>query len=239
MVKVINAKEEGEGWLSIRKYIAGTTIHLSGVLFRITSDAGYDRTFTTDNTGNIYITVPEGTYKVQEVRSIPDYQMDSSVKTITVERGKFAQDIVFYNASTNATLAITKVDADTASPLSGAKFGAGDTLVVTLITDSSARASTVLPYGDYILRELEGPSEYVLDIKSSVTFTIDSSRSFVEMTITNNKIPVVIALPKSGFGENNFIVVIPMLLLSIISGIDLIVLNRTTIRRFVKKYRHP
>lgn len=100
--------------------------------------------------------------------------MDSSVKTITVERGKITQDVVFYNTPINATLAITKRDADIKSPLSDAKFGVFG-LVATLITDSNGRASTILPYGDYILRELEALSGNILDIKSSVSFIIDST----------------------------------------------------------------
>ena len=239
-IKVINTKEEGEGWLSIRKYIEGTTNPLAGVVFRISSDNGYDRTFTTDTTGSIYIRVPEGTYKVQEVQGIDGYQMDNTIKTITVNSDEVAQDLVFYNTPVSATLAITKIDAESRAPLSGAKFGVfntNDVLVTTLITDSNGRASAVLPYGNYVLRELEAPSGYVLDIKSSASFSMDASKPVVEMTITNNKIPVVVTPPKTGFGGNNGLTVFVMSSFTLLSGIALVLLNKDSIRKWFVKYR--
>ena len=240
-IEIINTKEDGEGWLSIRKYIEGTTTPIAGVVFRIMSDNGYDRTFTTDNTGSIYITVPEGTYTVQEVQGVIGYQIDSTAKTVVIKSGEIAQDLVFYNSSVSATLALTKIDADTRNQLSGAKFGVYDSedkIVTTLTTDSNGRASATLPYGDYVLRELEAPNGYILDIKSSASFKMDNSKPLVEMTITNTKIPVVITPPKTGVGSSGTLTVFVMSAFALLSGIALVLLNKDTMKNWLQKFRH-
>lgn len=238
-IKVVNTKEEGEGWISIKKYVEGTTTPLSGVIFSITSDNGYNRTYPTDPNGNIYIRVPEGNYTIQEVQGIEGYIMDTEPKSVTVKAGDLAQDLVFYNAPSNATLAITKIDADTKAPLSGAKFGVynNETLIATLTTDSNGRASTILPYGTYMLRELQAPTGYILDIESSAEITIDNTKQVFEITITNKKIPVVTTPPKTGFGGGSGISTIILSCVTLLSGVLLIMLNKREIFSFIQKYR--
>ena len=97
------------------------------------------------------------------------------------DRGSTAEKPVFLNQSHYGYLTIIKKDEDTDQQgkdilLSGAKFGiytdeecltaATDTsgAEVILVTDGQGKAaSPMLPAGNYWLKELEAPDEYVLD----------------------------------------------------------------------------
>ena len=240
VIKVVNKKEEGEGWLSIKKYVTGTTTPLSNVQFRITSENGYDRTFATDTSGSIYISVPLGKYTIAETQGVMGYQMDAEAQIVTVADDGVPKDTVFYNTPENAVLAITKVDANTNAPLAGAKFGVYDSsekMVATMTTDSNGRASATLSYGTYTLREIKAPDGYILDVKSSAKFTVDGSKPLVEMTISNNPIPEVVVTPKTGLGGDGPATMILSVCLAVVSGVALILLNRQQVHGFLRRIR--
>lgn len=230
-IKVINMKEETNGWLSIRKYIDGTTTPLAGVEFTVTASNGVSKIFTTDSNGSIYITVPVGNYTVQETKTLKGYIMDDTPRTVQVLPNETPKDLVFYNAPANATIVITKLDENTRAPLAGAKFGVftqDEKLVQTVMTDATGHASMTLPYGDYILREIEAPLGYILDVNSTTTLSVNGSKNLVEIVVTNSKIPTPVKPPKtgfSGFGGSSGI----LMVLSAIAGISLILLNRRAI----------
>lgn len=230
-IKVVNMKEETNGWLSIRKYIDGTTTPLAGVEFTVTASNGVSKIFTTDSNGSIYITVPVGNYTVQETKTLKGYIMDDTPRTVQVLPNETPKDIVFYNKPANATIVITKIDESTKAPLAGAKFGIftkDEKLLQTVVTDASGHASLTLPYGDYILREIEAPVGYILDVNSTANLTVDGSKKLIDITVTNSKIPPNVKPPKTGFtgfGGNSGTITG----LAVFAGTSLILLNRREI----------
>ncbi|QNM06231.1 SpaA isopeptide-forming pilin-related protein [Qiania dongpingensis] len=125
------------------------------------------------------------------------------------DEGSTAEKPVFLNQSHYGYLTIIKKDEDTDQQgkdilLSGAKFGiytdeecltaATDTsgAEVILVTDGQGKAaSPMLPAGNYWLKELEAPDEYVLD-PTAIPVTV-VEQTTVEKSLTNvKKVPLVI-----------------------------------------------
>lgn len=239
-VEFVNVLENENGQLSIRKYITGTNTPLPNAEFSITSDNGYSTTAITDSSGSVLASVPTGTYIVKETKAPEGYVLDSAEQKTVIQPNETPKDLIFYNKPANATIAITKIDAQTKVPLSGAKFGVftlDEQLLQTAVTDSNGHCGFTLPYGNYILREVEAPVGYMLDVDSAVNLTLDGTKQVVDVTVTNTKVPVPVVTPKTGFtgfgGGLISNIVLPTI--AIVSGILLVLLNRKELKNLFRK----
>ncbi|KAB8138047.1 LPXTG cell wall anchor domain-containing protein [Gracilibacillus oryzae] len=87
-------------------------------------------------------------------------------------------------------LTVTKVDADDQSPLPGAEFTLydkdGEQVIYTETTEENGQVTFHnLLYGDYVLKESNAPSGYVVGITDQQTVTID--KDSINLTIENKK----------------------------------------------------
>jgi uncharacterized surface anchored protein len=100
---------------------------------------------------------------------------------------------------------ILKTDADTGSPLQGAKFGLYDLdgkLIAEDITGEDGYAAFLnIPYGDYEIKEISAPDGYQ---KTDEVFkvSITENGATVELTATNTEIPKTPDNPKTGDDSN-------------------------------------
>lgn len=164
---------------------------------------------TTDASGKLLFTgLLYDDYILEELAAPEGYTIDEKKRNVTIDSSVTSQGNTKKITVTNSkkappveptgSLEVTKVDQDDLNkPLAGAKFSLSDKegkrapLVQT--TDADGKLLfTKLPYGDYVLEELEAPAGYVIDTVKH-TITIDAETVKVDNThkvvITNRKKP--------------------------------------------------
>ena len=149
----------------IKKTNTGT--NLSGWKFNIYTDSALTKTvtgspFTTDASGVIVKDLPPGTYYVQEVNEsdrLPDWDFDTTVRTLTVTAGT-TQSVTFTNNQAGYAKIIKMTS--TGGNLSGWKFNiysdAACTKLISgspFITDYTGEITARLAPGTYYIQELD------------------------------------------------------------------------------------
>ena len=94
-------------------------------------------------------------------------------------------------------IVVNKKNSLTKEKLEGATYGIykDNKLVEKITTDSTGTVSTKLPFGKYIIKELEAPSGYKVDNKL-YEFVIDENNLLVNFDLVDDKI--VIKIPDTG-----------------------------------------
>lgn len=120
-------------------------------------------TSTTDSTGRIYMPLEvEGTVVAREVKTLPEYKLDTTEKRITLESGK-ANELIFENQP-YPYLVVQKIDKSTKEPISGVRFKIMDDQgheVGTYSTSSTGRiVLTGIDEGHYLVQEVEPAPTY-------------------------------------------------------------------------------
>lgn len=185
-----NANKETTGSVTVYKVdAADSTQKLAGAVFGIYSDAAcadadlIGQMAATDTNGmSTYAGLDPGTYYLKEITSPEGYVAGTKVIRAVLSQDGNKVTTKYYNGAsevTNAefenqkivgTLTITKTDADTALPLSGATFGLySDALCNDLITSTTTTGSgqavftNLVPGSTYYYREDIAPPGYVKD----------------------------------------------------------------------------
>ena len=183
-------------------------ISLEGAVFEIYKDGTlHIEEAITDDDGMWAICGLElGTYTVKEITPPDGYQFGKiTEKTVIIESNKLNHELYFYNPEIDKTpdptgsITITKIDSETKSPLAGAEFEVkmiGSTEGITGITESNGVVEfNDLPYGEYIITELEAPSGYIKDNNIS-NVTLDVEITSVEIYVENDP-----EVPEPGTGK--------------------------------------
>ncbi len=113
--------------LVIEKYIEGTTMPLKGVTFLVTDSSGVvvgrsNGEFITDENGRVVIhdLIPGTTVTAREVKTVEDFVLDSSPKSILIKAGE-VQTLRFYNVRAGG-LTVIKKDEKTGERIPGVQF---------------------------------------------------------------------------------------------------------------------
>lgn len=183
--------------LEIRKTSEDNIV--TGFTFRITGTKINGETYTVNTNAttqagsgsNIYgtttITLPLGTYTITE-NNVPARYIAPAAKTVTVIDGTNSP-VTFNNTLKKGTIKITKVSGDNiTSKVSGAVFevldSQGNRVGDTITTNSSGIAQkTNLPYGDYTVREISAPDQFVIDTNE---YTVQIRNNGATYTVCNN-----------------------------------------------------
>ena len=164
---------------------------LSGVQFKIWRDATLLGDYTTDENGKITIEkAPAGTYKVQEVATLKEYILND--KPLEIEHTTDKDTSITVENTKKPGLSITKIDAETKKPLSGAVFkltrANGDVIREDITTGEDGTAFVEgLDAADYIVTEITAPGGYILD-KNPRTISLEQGKTYT-LTIENTKKP--------------------------------------------------
>ncbi len=154
--------------LQIMKIDAQTGEALKGAKFKVTKTE--DKTvseYVTDEAGTILIhDLDEAVYTVEEIEAPEGYRIDpDSHRDIALEWGK-TKTLVFSDTK-NPVLEIQKIDSQTKSPLSGAKFKVTrteDNTVSEYLTNETGKIRIEnLTEGIYTVEEITAPTGYILD----------------------------------------------------------------------------
>ncbi len=109
----------------------------------------------------------------------------------------YNQEYVFKIKVIEGNLKIQKLGKNDQIKLEGAKYGIyqDNELVTTLITDSNGIGTVNLPFGNYIVKELEAPAGYKLD-QQEYEVTIDENNIDIEITLYDEE--DIIPIPDTG-----------------------------------------
>lgn len=164
---------------------------LAGVQFKIWRDSVLLGDYTTDQNGKITIEkAPAGTYKVQEVATLKEYILND--KPLEIEHTTDKDTSITVENTKKPGLSITKIDAETKKPLSGAVFkltrANGDVIREDITTGEDGTAFVEgLDAADYIVTEITAPGGYILD-KNPRTISLEQGKTYT-LTIENTKKP--------------------------------------------------
>ena len=164
---------------------------LAGVQFKIWRDGVLLGDYTTDKDGKITLEkAPAGTYKVQEVATLKEYILND--KPLEIEHTTDKDTSVTVENTKKPGLSITKIDAETKKPLSGAVFkltrANGDVIREDITTGEDGTAFVEgLDAADYIVTEITAPGGYILD-KNPRTISLEQGKTYT-LTIENTKKP--------------------------------------------------
>ncbi len=156
-----------EGGLRIIKTVTQTGKTLKGVTFRIEKpDGGLIGEYTTDEQGQIFVSLEPQTVVVREISAPEGYSVDSTPRTVEIK----ANDItpLAYKDERLNGIRIRKVDADTGRGIYGVRIMVTDEnndVVGVYTTDHQGyiEINKELPDGVYYLEEIEAAPGYDLD----------------------------------------------------------------------------
>ena len=164
---------------------------LAGVQFKIWRDATLLGDYTTDENGKITIEKAlAGTYKVQEVATLKEYILND--KPYEIEHTTDKDTSLTIENTKKPGLSITKIDAETKKPLSGAVFkltrANGDVVKEDIRTSEDGTAFVEgLDAADYIVTEITAPGGYIID-RTPHPVSLEESKTYT-LTLENEKKP--------------------------------------------------
>lgn len=168
-IKIKATVADEVGSLTINKTDADTGKSLAGVTYRLYDNAGNkiaDAT-TGANGKAVFSDLPLGSYTYQEISAPSGYVADDTKYQITITSTTLNITETRTNALGKASVEISKVDADSNTPLQGAGFrlyDASGSQVAEGYTDANGKLTfTGLKLGSYTCKEFQAPAGYELD----------------------------------------------------------------------------
>lgn len=177
----------------------GSVIPADGLLSEVSLDE--------DMTAKFDVQIPFGRYYVQEIATDEHYvlngekylvnfeYMGQDIRTVDIDCGQFV------NLLKRGRIEGHKVD-DKSEPLENAVFGlftadcvkfSRDTAIMTFTSDENGYfVFDEIPYGEYIIHEIEAPTGYILS-DESYPVTVSEDGDVVEITAVNKPITVEIS----------------------------------------------
>ena len=168
-IKIKATVMEDKGSLTINKTDADTGKVLAGVTYRLYDSAGNKiaDAITGADGKAVFSDLPLGSYSYQEIGAPSGYVVDDTKYQITITSTTLNITATRTNALGKASVEISKVDADSNTPLQGAGFrlyDASESQVAEGYTDANGKLTfTGLKLGSYTCQEFQAPAGYELD----------------------------------------------------------------------------
>ena len=192
-IKIKATVMEDKGSLTINKTDADTGKALAGVTYRLYDSAGNKvADAITDTDGKaVFSDLPLGSYTYQEISAPEGYVVDSTKYPITITASALNITATRTNALGKASVEISKVDADSKSPLQNAGFrlyDASGSQVAEGYTDANGKLMFAnLKLGSYTCKEFQAPTGYELD-ETAFPITLNQNGQILEITRENKLI---------------------------------------------------
>ncbi len=166
---------------------------LSGAEFTLFQGEEVIELLLTDEEGYlIFENVPYGIYFVQETKAPVGFVASDIMKDVTIDEDGQLVSLEFFNDTIIGEVIILKVDSDTEEPLAGAVFEIRDgegTFVFEGTTDEEGLLVVNLPFGDYVIEEIEAPEGYI-GTEELFDISIETEGQMIELIVQNTLIPV-------------------------------------------------
>ena len=192
-IKIKATVTEDKGSLTINKTDADTGKALAGVTYRLYDSAGNKiaDAITGADGKAVFSDLPLGSYSYQEIGAPSGYVVDSTKYPITITASALNITATHTNALGKAGVEISKVDADSKSPLQGAGFrlyDASGSQVAEGYTDANGKLSFAgLKLGSYTCKEFQAPTGYELD-ETAFPVTLNQNEQVLKVTRENKLI---------------------------------------------------
>ena len=184
---------EEKGSLTINKVDADTGKALAGVTYRLLDSAGNKIADAISGTNGkvVFADLPLGSYSYQEISAPSGYVVDSTKYPITITASALDITATRTNALGKAGVEISKVDADSKSPLQGAGFrlyDASGSQVAEGYTGTNGKLTFAdLKLGSYTCKEFQAPTGYELD-ETAFPVTLNQNEQVLKVTRENKLI---------------------------------------------------
>ena len=192
-IKIKATVTEDKGSLTINKVDADTGKALAGVTYRLYDASGNKvADVTTGADGKaVFSDLPLGSYSYQEISAPSGYVVDSTKYQIAITASALNITATRTNALGKASVEISKVDADSNTPLQGAGFrlyDAAGSQVAEGYTDANGKLTfTDLKLGSYTCKEFQAPTGYELD-ETAFPVTLNQNGQMLKITRENKLI---------------------------------------------------
>ena len=192
-IKIKATVADEVGSLTINKVDADTGKALAGVTYRLYDASGNkvaDATTGADGMA-VFSDLPLGSYTYQEISAPSGYVVDSKKYQITITASALNITATRTNALGKAGAEISKVDADSNTPLQGAGFrlyDASGSQVAEGYTDANGKLTFAnLKLGSYTCKEFQAPAGYELD-ETAFPITLNQNGQILKITRENKLI---------------------------------------------------
>ena len=192
-IKIKATVTEDKGSLTINKTDADTGKALAGVTYRLFDSAGNkiaDVTTGTDGKA-VFSDLSFGSYTYQEISALSGYVVDSTKYLITITASALNITATRTNALGKASVEISKVDADSNTPLQGAGFrlyDASGSQIAEGYTDANGKLTFAdLKMGSYTCKEFQAPTGYELD-DTAFSVVLNQNGKILKVTRENKLI---------------------------------------------------
>ena len=168
-IKIKTTVVDEKGSLTINKTDADTGKALAGVTYRLYDSAGNKVAVVTTGTDGkaVFSDLPLGSYSYQEISAPSRYVVDNTKYPITITSTTLNITATRTNTLGKASVEISKVDADSNTPLQNAGFrlyDASGSQVAEGYTDANGKLTFAdLKLGSYTCKEFQAPTGYELD----------------------------------------------------------------------------
>lgn len=195
--------------LDAEKDVNGIHQPLAGVEFilldsdgnKIGPDSTPGTVYTTDSNGEISISgLKYGTYILQETQTLTGYEIITEKTTVVLSSDQ--EDVIVYNVKTplqEGSIRITKKDNESGAVLGGAVFELydnDDRFIARGTSDANGIVNfSKIPYGDYILKEIEAPKNYKITNPDGLNITVDNA--FITREVTNMQLKGSLTVTKT------------------------------------------
>ena len=192
-IKIKATVADEVGSLTINKVDADTGKALAGVTYRLFDANGNkvaDATTGADGKA-VFSDLALGSYTYQEISAPSGYVVDNTKYPITITASALNITATRTNALGKASVEISKVDADSNTPLQGAGFrlyDAAGSQVAEGYTDANGKLTfTDLKLGSYTCKEFQAPAGYELD-ETAFPVTLNQNGQVLKVTRENKLI---------------------------------------------------
>ena len=192
-IKIKATVADEVGSLTINKVDADTGKELAGVTYWLFDSAGNKvaDAITGTNGKVVFADLPLGSYSYQEISAPSGYVVDSTKYPITITASALDITATRTNALGKAGVEISKVDADSKSPLQGAGFrlyDASGSQVAEGYTGTNGKLTFAdLKLGSYTCKEFQAPTGYELD-ETAFPVTLNQNEQVLKVTRENKLI---------------------------------------------------
>ncbi|WP_283684929.1 SpaA isopeptide-forming pilin-related protein [Clostridium perfringens] len=190
-----------KGKVAVKKVDKESNSSLEGAEFTIYDNSkNAVATITTDKNGYAESGLLNyGTYTMKETKAPKGFLLNEDIFDINISENGKTYTFEVPDQIIKGKIQVLKVDEETNKPLQGAEFEIlkdGQQITTITTNEKGIATSGLLPFGDYVVKEIKSPDKYVLNGKE-YPVTISENGKTIEITHTNRIIKGKVAVKKT------------------------------------------